>query len=273
MAGQRRKIHKAQLFSLALQPMGLGRQYIDSMLFTRRLAPILQRLPGTCQVCARWPAQPICQPCVTRYGAVQARCTTCAKPLQGAQPRCGACLTDRHPGVLETCLAAVDYAYPWDSLIARFKFRGEPALAQPLAALMLRQAGVTELMHGCDWLIPIPVTPARLAERGYNQAWELAKALRDQAGAASAAGLPCGLVRIGQAPDQHRLPAEQRVQNLQGAFVAAPEPAPHGWQGTHVLLVDDVSTTGATLRAAAGALRQAGVSRVSAIVLARTAAD
>jgi ComF family protein len=269
--GPTAKIDKAHLFCVALLPIGLGRQYIDSMLFTRRFAPLLQRCPGTCQVCARWPAQPICQHCTTRFGAAQARCTTCARPLHGARTRCGACLTDRHPSALEVCLAAVDYAYPWDNLIARFKFRNEPALAQPLASLMLRQPAVSELLQSCDWLIPMPVTPARLAERGCNQAWELAKALRKLAEPGGAAGLPSGSIRIGHAPDQHNLPAEQRVKNLKGTFIADPEQVRH-LQGSRVLLVDDVSTTGATLRAPAQALRHAGASRVSAPVLARTAA-
>lgn len=249
-----------------------GRQYIDSMPFIRRFAPLLQRFPGTCLICARWPAQPICQPCIARYGATRSRCTTCARPLYSAPLRCGACMTERNQPALELCLAAVDYAYPWDDLIARFKFRSEPALAQPLASLMLRQPALKALIGDCDWVVPIPVAPERLAERGYNQAWELAKALCLQAGTHRAVGLPSALVRIGQAPDQHNLPAEQRVKNLKGALIPDPERVLQ-LKGSHVLLVDDVSTTGTTLRAAAEALRRAGVRRVSASVLARTAAE
>ncbi|MEZ5706022.1 MAG: hypothetical protein R3E56_12515 [Burkholderiaceae bacterium] len=95
--------------------------------------------------------------------------------MHTAHARCGACSTDRQRAILSTCLAAVDYAYPWDQLIARFKFRQEPALAQPLAALMLSNPTVGNLLHECDWVAPIPVTTRRLAERGYNQAWELTK--------------------------------------------------------------------------------------------------
>jgi ComF family protein len=181
-------------------------------------------------------------------------------------------MIERQPLALALCLAAVDYAYPWDTLIARFKFRGEPALAHPLATLMLQQPEVKTLLQVCDGIVPIPVSSSRLAERGYNQAWELAKALQRQAGVEAVKGLPMTLLRTGQAPDQHNLPAEQRVKNLKGTFVADPEHAPR-IQGLHLLLVDDVSTTGATLRAAANALKQAGAGRVSALVLARTAAD
>jgi len=166
-------------------------------------------------------------------------------------------------------VAAVDYTYPWDGLIARFKFRGEPGWAGPLATLMLRQPGVRELLGMCDVMAPIPVTPSRLAERGYNQSWELLKALRRQATENQAFALADALVRIGNAPDQHPLPREQRLRNLQGSFVTHPQHAA-SLQKAHVLLVDDVSTTGTTLHCAAQALLQAGAGRVSALVLART---
>jgi ComF family protein len=168
-------------------------------------------------------------------------------------------------------VAAVDYAYPWDGLIARFKFRGEPGWAGPLAALMLRQPGGRELLGTCDVMVPVPVTASRLAERGYNQSWELIKALRRQAPDTRALALADALVRIGNAPDQHPLPREQRLCNLQGSFVTNPQHVAR-LRKTHVLLVDDVSTTGTTLNAAAQALLQAGAGRVSALVLARTSA-
>lgn len=181
-------------------------------------------------------------------------------------------MTERHPSPLALCLAAVDYAYPWDTLIARFKFRGEPALAHPFATLMLQRPEAKNLLHSCDAIVPIPVSSSRLTERGYNQAWELAKALQRQSGITPAKAWPLALMRTGEAPDQHNLPAEQRINNLKSSFVADPDHTQRV-QGRHLLLIDDVSTTGATLRTAAKALKQAGAARVSALVLARTAAD
>ncbi|MEX1167519.1 MAG: ComF family protein, partial [Hydrogenophaga sp.] len=122
-------------------------------------------------------------------------------------------MTERQPAAMALCLAAVDYAYPWDTLIARFKFRGEPALAKPMATLMLRQVAVQKLLGAAHWVVPIPVTPDRLAERGYNQAWELGKALLQQSKPPTARGLPTALVRLGAAPDQHDLPADLRIKN------------------------------------------------------------
>lgn len=192
--------------------------------------------------------------------------------MHGPHLRCGACLTEKQPPVIDTCLAAVDYAYPWDQLIARFKFRQEPALAHPLAELMLRHPLLPGLLKTCQWIVPVPVSTERLAERGYNQAWELAKALRALNGRHSASGWAMALLRRGHAPDQHNLPAQQRASNLKGAFQAHPQFA-HRLRGAHVLLVDDVSTTGATLRTAAAALRRAGAEQVSAAVFAHTAID
>ena len=97
---------------------------------------------------------------------------------------------------------------------------------------------------------------------------ELVKALRTlQPG--SPAGLADALVRLGDAPDQHSLPREQRLRNLRGAFAAHPDHVAQ-LQGRRVLLIDDVSTTGTTLRSAAMALRQAGAADVNALVIART---
>lgn len=247
-----------------------ARQYIDSMMSLPKLASVASYLPGTCQVCARWPAQPICATCTTRFAQARARCETCARPLHGPHARCGACLSEKRPAALATCLAVVDYAYPWDQLIARFKFRQEPALAQPLATLMLQHPQMLGLLRQCDWIVPIPVAPSRLAERGYNQAWELVKALRALADPGCAPGWPDALRRAGQAPDQHDLPAQKRANNLKGAFQAE-TPHAHRLRGSHVLLIDDVSTTGATLRTAAEALRKAGASHISAAVFAHTA--
>lgn len=235
----------------------------------------MQRLPGTCQVCGSWPAQPVCPACEAHHAPPDARCPQCARRLPAGTQRCGSCLAadERHTQeALHTLVAAVDYGYPWDGLIARFKFRNEPGWAGPLAALMLRQPRVAELLVAADLMAPIPVSAARLAERGYNQAWELIKALRRQSAWAAVPALAEALVRVGQAPDQHPLPREQRLHNVQGSFMAHPQHVP-GLRGLHVLLVDDVCTTGATLASAARALRHAGAGRVSALVLARTSAD
>jgi ComF family protein len=231
---------------------------------------LLESLPATCQVCAAWPAQPVCEACVQRFAAPRLRCRICAAALPGDLGLCGACLTSADEPPLAQCLAAVDYAYPWDGLIARFKFRSEPGWARPFASLLMQVPGTLPLLHSSELVVPVPLTAQRLGERGYNQAWELIKALRPLAPIQAGCALATALVRLGETPDQHSLGREARLRNLRGVFAAHPLHA-HRLVGRHVLLVDDVTTTGATLHTAALALRQAGAIRVSALVFARTA--
>lgn len=222
------------------------------------------QLPSICDVCGRWPAQPICTACRARFVPAQS-------------PDTSALLRDApgQPSPLQSCVAAVDYAYPWDNVIAQFKFRAQPGWAPTLAHIMLQNPQTLPLLHSCDCIVPIPLMPQRLASRGYNQAWELIKALRPQAArnqTPQGQALADALVRLHQTPDQHTLSGPERQRNLQGAFAVHPSHAPRV-AGAHVLLVDDVTTTGATLRCAAQALLQAGASQVSALVFARTAPD
>jgi ComF family protein len=186
--------------------------------------------------------------------------------------QCGDCITRTVPAAFERCVVAVDYAYPWDGLVARFKFRDQPGWARTMASLMLQSPEVARLMRHADLMVPVPLTASRLASRGYNQAWELVKALSQMAARhrqRAAPPLAQGLVRVAEAPDQHSLPRSERLHNLRGIFSAHPAHRPR-LAGRHVLLVDDVTTTGATLEAAAQALQQAGTRRVSALAFART---
>ncbi len=189
--------------------------------------------------------------------------------MPGGGDTCGECLCRNSLPAVEHCVAAVDYRYPWDGLIARFKFRNEPGWASTLAEPMWRQAQALALLTPDSLWVPIPVSPGRLAERGYNQAWELCRALRRRSGLPALAE---ALVRVAEAPDQHRLAPAQRLSNLRGAFAAHPAHVAR-LRNTQIVLVDDVRTTGATLENAALALRQAGCARVHALVFARTPND
>lgn len=181
---------------------------------------------------------------------------------------CGDCLRDPPP--FARCLCSVDYAFPWDRLIADFKFHGHPELAGPLSRMMLETWAAATPAPAADAIVlPVPLSPARLAERGYNQAWELARRL---AAATGLRALPQGLERVVDTRHQADLGRSQRLLNLRAAFVVPPV-ARSTLAGRQVLLVDDVVTTGATAREVAATLLQAGVSQVDLWVLARTAAD
>jgi ComF family protein len=109
-------------------------------------------------------------------------------------------------------------------------------------------------------LVPIPLGPRRLRERGYNQAEALARALGRASGLRVDAAV---LRRARETRSQTALAPTARAANVAGAFMASPT------QGARLVLVDDVCTTGATLVAAARALRAAGAARVEAVTFAR----
>jgi ComF family protein len=217
--------------------------------------------PGKCAVCGAWPARPLCAACVARFAAPQPRCALCALPLPEGVATCGACV--REPPPLDACFAAVSYAYPWSSLVARFKFRGEAGWAASFAARVRAIPGLAQELRRCDLLLPLPLAPRRLAERGFNQALLLAKALDASRTEARL------LLRVRETGSQTALDRRARQANVRDAFALEPLRAAEV-HGAAVLLVDDVMTSGASLHAAARVLRQAGAQRVGAVVLART---
>jgi ComF family protein len=217
--------------------------------------------PSRCAVCGAWPARALCDGCVARFAQARHRCFRCALPLPDGVPTCGACV--REPPPLAACFAAVDYAYPWSGLVARFKFNAEPGWAPALAELMGRIPGLAAELGRADLLLPIPLAPRRLAERGFNQALLLARQL-DRSRVETQL-----LLRLRETDSQTSMDRKAREANVSSAFGLEPMRAGEV-RGTSVLLVDDVMTSGASLHAAATVLRQAGAGRVCAVVLART---
>ena len=169
---------------------------------------------------------------------------------------CGRC--QRRPPAYAATHAAAAYAWPLDSLIHACKYRQQLWLFDGLA--MVLDAAVPAVTH-VDALLPMPLDPARLAERGYNQAYELARRL------ARRRGLPvlsCQVRRRRNSAHQADLPLRQRIRNMRGAFsVRQPLPA-------RIAIVDDVMTSGASVAELAQTLRRAGVSHVEVWILART---
>ena len=221
-------------------------------------------LPSQCHICRAWPARPICGRCLACFARYVPRCPTCAVPLARPGMPCGACLLQPPP--MRCALAAVSYEWPWSDLLARFKFQQQTGLAEPLAAVLRQAPGVAQLVAKADWAVPVPASRQRLAARGYNPALLLAQGLFSRQ---ARQVLPDALLRPKDAPPQCSLERAERLRRVRHAFTANPAHLP-ALQGRHVLLVDDVMTTGATLRAAATALLQAGAGQVSAVVLART---
>lgn len=232
------------------------------MTFTRLLlaASAAARLPSLCAVCRGWGAQRVCGDCVRRFAVPVRRCRRCALQVPAGTATCGACLTEPPP--FARTLAAVDYGHPWDGLITQFKFHDALDLATALVERML--AARDE--HAPTLLMPIPLSVARLRERGYNQAWELTRRLGGALNCPTDATL---LLRVKDTPHQLALPPAQRAGNVRAAFAVEPLRRSE-LQGRSVTLVDDVMTTGATAAEATRALLQAGAGEVAVWVVART---
>jgi len=173
--------------------------------------------------------------------------------------RCDACAGD---SPIDATLTLGDYAEPFDRLVLRLKFAGRLPAAGWIATQMAARAQAS----GCtpDLLVPVPLAPGRLAERGFNQAWEIAHPLARLLGVAAS---PAVLARRRDTVSQRALDLSARQANLQDAFVVA---EPRQLDGLHIGLVDDVMTTGATLREAARVLKAHGAARVTALPALRT---
>ena len=222
----------------SLEPNAAGK-YIGSM-FAPLLRALVQRLPSQCAVCHAWPSAPVCEACVALFAQPLPRCPRCALSTPGGGV-CHACR--QSPGPWDAALAAVSYGYPWANVVQDFKFHENPAWARSLALLMR-------------------LSRERMQGRGYNQAWLLAKALAPHKAQAH------WLLRLRDTPAQSGLPRRERLSNVAQAFAIDPL-CQAQLQDKNVVLVDDVMTSGASLRAAAAPLRQAGVRHITALVFAR----
>ena len=243
----------------------MGGQYIEAMPARPRLAQ-QPRGASLCEICRRWGEQALCADCVSRFAAARPRCARCGLGGPAALPACGNCL--QHPPPFERTACALDYGFPWDGLIAELKFHGRSALAGALAPLL---AQAVRSLGGAlpDWVLPVPLSDERLRQRGYNQAWELARRSAALLGLKARSDL---LSRPIATALQHELDRATRQRNLRGAFMV--EAAARAVvQGRRIALVDDVMTTGATVAESAATLLRAGAAAVDVWVLARTPAD
>jgi ComF family protein len=146
------------------------------------------------------------------------------------------------------------------------KFDGRTERAPLLADRLLWSLRASEAQTRVDLVLPIPLSEARLRERGFNQAWEIARRVARGLGRPACSDV---LIRTVHTPPQTGLTRAARASNLRGAFAVRPQ-ARTQVEGRHIALVDDIMTTGATFSAATLALKQAGAEAVSVWAVART---
>ncbi|WP_063550513.1 ComF family protein [Burkholderia territorii] len=240
-------------------------------------------LPNRCALCGNLSQTVICGACDAAYwNEARLRCDVCAMPLGAGQTRprgvrgrhggarsayrCDACRATPPP--FDATLALADYRAPLDGLARGLKFHARLALGAEFAARLAQRVDDTDAMRaadGFDVIAPVPLSRGRLVARGYNQAWAIARPLARRLGVRADAAL---LARVAETAPQSRLDRRARRDNVHAAFSVAGD-----LTGRHVALVDDVMTSGATLAAAANALKAAGAARVTNLVALRTARD
>jgi ComF family protein len=225
---------------------------------------LLQSLmfPVHCRLCAArtGSAVSLCPDCSADLPWLESACQQCGCALPGGDKRllCGAC--QQRPPHFDATTALMRYRPPVDYLVQRLKFSGELAIAPLFSDLLAMQVSSRDACLP-DFMVPVPLHPSRLRERGFNQATEIARLLGRKL------QLPVNqrlCKRTRKTDTQSLLPVKIRHWNVRNAFTVSGEiPAPH------VAIIDDVMTTGHTVNELARALKRAGAERVEVWVIAR----
>lgn len=218
---------------------------------------VLQWLFGSsCLLCKGAADDALCSGCLNDLPYLTSACHRCALPLADTEIHiCGGCM--KSPPNFDSAQALLRYAPPVPTLLQAWKYQQRLGLERVLVLRMLSK--IDEMNTRPDVIVPVPLYRRRLRQRGYNQALLLARGL------SVALQVPIQQVRrVKATPKQTGLSAKQRRQNLRDAFAAAQD-----FAGMHVVVVDDVLTTGATAAALTAVLRERGAKRVDVWVAAR----
>lgn len=215
-------------------------------------------LPPNCILCgaAGWQSLDLCFACYGQINKNTLCCTHCACPLAMPNSVCGRCLS--LPPAFDSVYAPFLYHSTLSYLIKALKYHGDYKIARSLGLLL-----ANDLINSVrpDCLIPVPLHHSRYRQRGFNQAIEIARVVGKQL------QIPLALdacVRHRDTPQQTRLTNKQRRRNIKNAFSLVKPLA-----AQHVVIIDDVMTTGATANELASVLKKSGVQRVDVWLCAR----
>jgi ComF family protein len=226
-------------------------------------------LPRLCLFCeaavGETAAVAVCPECEALITWVESPlCSRCGKMFAGpggGDRVCGDCQTDPPP--FAQARAAAIYDGPVATAITRFKFSRKMAFL-PVMQHWLKRPLCLELLNGADLLVPVPLHPKRIKRRGFNQALLLAQGFPGAPVAREA------VVRTRHTAPQVGLNPKERKDNVKGAFTV---PDPGLVKGKNVLLIDDLLTTGSTVKECARVLRKAGARQVEVLTVARVRYD
>jgi len=224
--------------------------------------------PPRCQICRRFTPAPLCPHCLGQITLIQPpvchHCGVPLDPLAKGPDKCLECLHSLSSPITWARSAGL-YEGPLRQAILAFKFLGRRALTVPLADLLvgLLKNGLHGVHAAFDLACPVPLHPQRQKERGFNQSELIARYFCQQTGIRLETGL---LQRTRPTIPQVMLPPGQRARNVRGAFSLSPQASA---KGARILLIDDLYTTGSTLKECARVLRKGAAAEVYVITLAR----
>ena len=225
-------------------------------------------LPPACLLCGHrldpdGDKTSFCRDCLTGMTPLgEAHCRRCAQPypiLEAADHLCGNCL--QQPPPFSCIYAAGRYQGGFSDAINRLKYRNQLSLAAPLGRRLAAALSGIGAESRPEVVIPVPLHPSRLRQRGYNQAMELSRSVGRAFNCPIA---PLLLQRVRHTPPQQGLSAAERRGNLRNAFRLT-----RSVHNQVILLIDDVMTTGETVRECSRALRNGGAAEVMVAVVAR----
>ncbi len=226
-------------------------------IYRTTIQALARLLPQDCTVCGQGSGgRLLCPACEADLPHLAASlCPVCALPTADGTV-CGACQAS--PPHFDATTAAFRYAFPVEHIVQGLKYRHRLPLAGWLAGALIARIGPTRV----DCIVPLPLSPQRMQERGFNQAQEIARPLARQL------GLPLvseACVRVLDSAPQASLPWKERQANIRHAFECRLD-----LTGKAIAVVDDVMTTGATLNEFARTLKRHGAARIENWVVART---
>lgn len=217
-------------------------------------------LPQACCLCGQTSgSQALCANCQKDLPRIQNACQQCGLPLaQLSSPSvCGHCL--KQPPYFDRVIASFAYASPISQLVSKLKFRGQIQLARLLGELL--RDTIQSSDPQAQAILPVPLHPRRLRQRGFNQALEIARPLSKALGIPI---LPHCITRLRNTLPQSEQKASERVRNVRNAFQLKALPSYRS-----IAIIDDVMTSGHTVNEIAKLLRQAGMERIEVWCVAR----
>ena len=227
----------------------LNLQIISAIVFKQNCILCAQNIYTTSSIHA------VCRPCLNDLPwHPQTSCPQCG--LSSSGQLCGSCISS--PPDFDATKAVFLYAYPVDAMMVRYKYGNRLNLGNTFGEFLQKKISLANI----DVIVPMPMHPTRLKERGFNQSLEIAKVLTKNAHEKLDYK---SVIRQTLTPPQASLPLKERVKNIKGAFKIVGNLA-----GKRIAIVDDVMTTGASLNELAKTLKKAGATHVECWVIART---